>query len=78
MKVLWLKLKSIKIEDQEKVEWAVHQMLSTTDYAQDNTFENIKCKFKLSNRSSYVSSVHPATLSSYQKITHSYSYRNMI
>ena len=30
-----------KKKDQEKVEWAIHQMLSTTDYAPDSTFLKI-------------------------------------
>ena len=30
-----------KKKDQEKVEWAIHQMLSTTDYAPDSTFFRI-------------------------------------
>jgi len=30
-----------KKKDQEKVEWAVHQMLSTMDYAPDSTFLKI-------------------------------------
>ena len=50
-----------KKKDQEKVEWAVHQMLSTMDYSPDNTIMRIfTCNLNYQIVHHMFPSVHPA------------------
>ena len=58
-----------KKKDQEKVEWAVHQMLSTMDYAPDSTFLKIlsvSLNYQIVHH--MFPSVHPAHYTSIRKL----------